>query len=428
MNPTPQKIAVIGAGISGLSAAWAIARAGLHQVSLFEAASYAGGHSNTVEITLEGKTVPVDTGFLVFNQRTYPNLIALFEELGVASFASDMSFGVSLDDGALEWAGSNLDTVFAQRRNLLRPRFWRMLSEILRFNRSAQGNLELARSSGLSLAQLLQQGGYHPAFADDYLLPMAAAIWSSSASDILQFPAATFLQFCINHALLQVNDRPQWRTVQGGSREYVKKICAGLRDVRLNCPVRQVRRSEGKVWISSAGQQEECFDAVIFALHAPDALALLADPSPQERMLLQRQRYQDNRALLHTDARLLPRQRKVWSAWNYLAAPQQDNTRAVCVSYWLNRLQNLPLQTPVVVTLNPIYEPDPQKVLAEFSYAHPVFDHAALQMRQALAQLQGRQQTWYAGAWQGYGFHEDGLKSGLRAAQSFVELPAWAKL
>ncbi|WP_338849102.1 FAD-dependent oxidoreductase [Massilia sp. W12] len=423
--PNRQKVAVVGAGISGLAAAWALRQA--HDVSLFEAAAYAGGHTNTVDVQLEGRQVAVDTGFLVFNDRTYPNLLGLFAELGVASFASEMSFGVSLEDGALEWAGSNLDSVFAQRKNLISPRFWGMLSDILRFNRCAAGNLALSQQSQITLAQLLQQGGYGAAFADDYLIPMAAAIWSSSAQDILQFPASTFLRFCMNHALLQINDRPQWRTVQGGGREYVKKILAQLSDVRLNTPVQAISRRGAQAVVRSKGQ-DELFDAVILATHAPDSLALLQDCSAQERQILSRQRYQDNLAVLHTDANLMPKRRKVWSAWNYLASRKQNSARAVCVTYWLNRLQNLPLQTPVLVSLNPEREVAPDKILAQFHYAHPVFDQAALNAQQDLTQIQGKNRIWFAGAWQGYGFHEDGLQSGLRAAADFTALPAWASL
>ncbi|MBI3229105.1 MAG: FAD-dependent oxidoreductase, partial [Burkholderiales bacterium] len=274
-SPTPrQRIAVIGSGISGLASSYFLQRA--HDVTLFEAGSYLGGHSNTVEITLEGKTLAVDTGFLVFNERTYPNLIALLAELGVASYASDMSFGVAMDDGACEWAGTNLNTVFAQRKNLFSPRFWCMLREILRFNAAAEGNLDIAQRTGVTLDELLKQGGYGAAFRDMYLLPMAAAIWSSSPQDILQFPAATFLRFCLNHALLQVNDRPQWRTVQGGAREYVKRIAATLPDIRLNTPVTSVQRSASGVLIEFAGIQKE-FDAVVFATHAPDTLRMLHD-------------------------------------------------------------------------------------------------------------------------------------------------------
>lgn len=418
-----QRIAVIGSGIAGLSSAYFLQRA--HDVVLFEAAGYLGGHTNTVEIHLEGKTAAVDTGFLVFNELTYPNLIALLAELGVGSYASDMSFGVSMDDGAREWAGTNLNTVFAQRKNLFSLRFWQMLREILRFNAAAEGNLSMVQRSNISLGELLQQGGYGPAFRDMYLLPMAAAIWSSSPKDILDFPAATFLRFCLNHALLQVNNRPQWRTVQGGAREYVKKIAAQLPDIRLKTPVEKVRRTEHGVQLLANGKTEK-FDNVVFATHAPDTMRMLEDATTAEKAILSAVRYQDNTAYLHTDVRQLPRNKKVWSAWNYLGGKNVDGARSVCVSYLLNQLQNLPINQPVVVTLNPFSPPN--QVLARFDYAHPVFDRAAIAAQEQLPQIQGKNRTWFAGAWTGYGFHEDGLKSGLRVARGFGLAPDWTVL
>ncbi|QLG87499.1 FAD-dependent oxidoreductase [Chitinibacter bivalviorum] len=425
MTQTKQRIAIIGAGISGLASAYLLNRK--HEVVLFEAGSYLGGHTNTVDVTLEGQTQAVDTGFLVFNQQTYPNLIALFAELGVESYATDMSFGVSLNDGQLEWAGTNLATVFAQKRNLASPTFLLMLRDILRFNAAAKENLVKTSQSGATLAQLLDEGGYGSPFRNAYLLPMAAAIWSSSPKDILAFPAATFLRFCLNHALLQVNDRPQWQTVKGGAREYVRKIAATLADIRLNTPVLSVNRIADGVELRHA-DGVEAFDAVIFATHAPQTLAILQSPSPQEQAILGAVRYQANTAYLHTDAAQLPLRRKVWSAWNYLGGEQIDGERAVCVSYLLNQLQNLPFASHVVVTLNPFKDPAPEKVLARFEYEHPVFDQAAIYAQQALPTIQGVDRIWYAGAWTGYGFHEDGLKSALRVVADFGVLPDWAEI
>ncbi len=392
---------------------------------LFEAADYLGGHTNTVDVTLEGRCHGVDTGFLVFNEHTYPNLVALFEELGVDSIASDMSFGVSVDGGALEWAGTSLDSVFAQRTNAGSPSFLRMLWDILHFNRNAERFLQSAIQTALTLGQLLQQEGYGARFRDAYLLPMAAAIWSSSPRDILQFPAATFLRFCLNHGLLQVNGRPQWRTVAGGARNYVDKIAATLPDVRLNTPVLGVRRSAGSMQVCSSSVDAEPFDAVVFATHAPTTLAMLQDASQTERAILGGVRYQPNTAYLHTDANLMPRRRKVWSAWNYLAGAQADGQRPVCVSYWLNQLQALPFETPVIVTLNPHTLPAENTLLAKFNYAHPVMDLATVRAQQQLAQIQGKDGAWFAGAWTGYGFHEDGLKSALRIAAAFDTAPTW---
>lgn len=427
MASASKKIAIIGAGISGLATAYFLQKS--HKVSLFEANDYLGGHTNTVDIQIDQKKLSVDTGFLVFNERTYPNLIALFAELGVESYATDMSFGVSLDDGQLEWAGTNLDTVFAQRRNMLSPGFLRMLSEILRFNRDAESNLRLCMQSGISLGQLLVTQKYHARFANHYLIPMAAAIWSSSPKDILDFPASTFLRFCLNHALLQVNDRPQWRTVKNGARSYVQKIATTLTDIRLNSPVSAVSRSATGVQIASPCGVEQ-FDAVIFATHAPDTLRILKDPSAEEMALLSKVRYQANTAYLHTDISLLPRSKKVWSAWNYLGTNSnaQDDAQAVCVSYLLNQLQRLDTDTPVIVTLNPWRAPAADKLLASFNYDHPVFDQPAIESQRNLSLLQGKRETWFAGAWSGYGFHEDGLKSALRVVNDFQLCPDWAQL
>ncbi|WP_321839850.1 NAD(P)/FAD-dependent oxidoreductase [Paraburkholderia bannensis] len=428
--PPGQRVAVVGAGIAGLASAWLLARR--HRVTLFEAADYPGGHAHTVDVELEGQRHPVDTGFLVFNERTYPNLVALFDELGVATHRSDMSFSVSVDRGALEWAGTSLNTVFAQRRNLVSPSFIGMLRDILRFNACATQNYETARRERLSVGELLTAGGYGAPFQRHYLLPMAAAIWSSAADDVLRFPAATFLRFCINHALLQVNQRPPWKTVAGGSREYVGRLVAALDDVRLKTPVRAIRRDKatdasGVTVVTDTGGAER-FDAVVLASHAPTSLALLADADAQERAVLGAVRYQRNVALLHTDAALLPRRRRVWSAWNYLSrgALAHGGQQPVCVSYLINQLQPLPFRTPVVVTLNAVEPPAPQTLLGRYVYEHPLLDLAAIDAQQRLPDLQGRRRTWFAGAWTGYGFHEDGLKSALRVARDFGVMPAWA--
>lgn len=415
------RVAVVGSGIAGLASAWLLAQR--FQVTLFESAKYFGGHSNTVDVTLEGVTHPVDTGFLVHNELTYPNLVALFDCLGVPVHASEMSFGVSLQTPDLEWAGSSLSTVFAQPTNVFKPRFLSMLADILRFNRSAAAHLDESLATPMSLGDLLACHRYGRAMQDWYLLPMAAAIWSSSVQDILQFPAATFLQFCLNHRLLQIQGRPQWRTVLGGSRVYVNAMLPRIQDARLNCAVTRVRRTEQGVVIDSACGRET-FAAVVMACHAPTSRHLL-DLDERESATLAGFRYQSNEAILHVDAALLPRRRKVWSAWNYMAAQGMGANRPVAVSYLINRLQPLPFKTPIVVTLNAHQQPRADAVMARFAYEHPVMDAAADRVQKALPALQGHRQTWYAGAWCGYGFHEDGLKSALRVAQAFAVPIPW---
>ncbi len=424
------KIAVVGSGISGLSAAWQLSRDG-HEVALYEAGDYFGGHTHTVDVDIDGQRFGVDTGFLVFNHRTYPNLVQLFEQLEVHTSASDMSFAVKMpmssEIGArtLEWAGSNLDTVFAQRRNLLSPRFWRMLRDIVRFNRQTT---ELALTAGamdeIPLGDFLDEHRYSTEFRDWYLLPMAGCIWSCPTEQMLAFPLATFVRFCHNHGLIQVSNRPQWHTVTGGARHYVEKMLASIPQHFLNTAVTSIRRiplgTSYQVRIESS-RGMALYDHVVLATHSDQSLKLLDDISDEERAVLAAVSYQPNQAILHTDASCLPQSRKAWSAWNYESAgPGEPN---VCVHYLLNKLQPLPCKTPVIVSLNPIHAPDPSKVLASFDYAHPVFDGPAIEAQRTLRSLQGKRNTWFAGAWTGYGFHEDGLKSGLSVAAGIAALP-----
>lgn len=419
-----QRIAVVGAGISGLASAWLLSRQ--HDVTLFEANDYLGGHTNTVDVTLEGRTHPVDTGFLVFNERTYPNLNALFALLGVESVETEMSFAVSLESPRLEWAGSNLATVFGQKRNLVRRPFWSMLSDILRFNRVSAAWLTAHADNDRCLRDFLEEGNFSRAFSDWYLLPMAAAIWSCPTGQVQDMPLATFIRFCQNHGLLQVFDRPKWRTVKGGGREYVKRIAADLDDVRLACPVRAVSREMDGLRVAHAGGSER-FDRVVLACHSDQALAILGtETTESQRKVLSSIRYQSNRAVLHTDPALLPRDRKLWSAWNYVAARGEPGQQPVGVSYLISALQPLPFATPVVVTLNPARDPDPATVIAEFEYAHPIFDGSAIAAR-ALSAVQGEGGVWFAGAWGGYGFHEDGLKSALCVANGLGVRAPWQR-
>lgn len=420
---TGQRIAVIGAGIAGLSAAWLLSR--VYDVTLFEANNYLGGHSHTVDVTLDGVTAPVDTGFLVFNDRTYPNLIALFDHLDIASCASDMSFSVRIAAEDIEWAGSNLAAVFAQRRNLLRPRFWGMLSDILRFNKQATVIAQGKDSFAATLGEFLAAGAYGRAFRDWYLLPMAGAIWSCPTATMLDYPARTFFAFCANHGLLQVSDRPQWRTVIGGARTYVDRLAAEIGDVRINTPVAAVSRGQGGVTLTLASGATQRFDAVVLACHSDQALRLLGDADVAERAVLGAIRYQDNRVVLHTDERFLPRSPAAWSAWNYHAEDTSAQGQPVGVSYLINKLQPLPFRQPVVVTLNPGGEPRAETVIDRYSYAHPVFDQAGIAAQARLPQLQGRRNTWFCGAWAGYGFHEDGLKAGMAVAAGLGVAAPW---
>lgn len=418
-----QRIAVIGGGISGLATAWLLQDR--YRVTLFEAEARLGGHTNTVDVTLGQVTCPVDTGFLVFNERTYPNLIALFDLLGVRSTATEMSFSVSLENPDLEWAGSSLATVFGQKRNLLRKPFWAMLSDILRFNRESVAWLAAHPGRSESLQDFLVRGNYSPAFSDWYLLPMAAAIWSCPTGQILGMPLATFVRFCNNHGLLQIFDRPVWRTVLGGGREYVAKLAATLADIRLGAAVRQVVRTRAG-WQLDQGNESEYFDQVVLACHSDQALRIAGGSLTEaQRAVLSAITYQPNRALLHTDAALLPRNRQLWSAWNYFAGNGEPGHQPVGVSYLINKLQPLPFSEPVVVTLNPAREPAADKVLAEFDYAHPVFDAGAIAAQQRLADIQGQGGLWLAGAWGGYGFHEDGLKSALQVANALGVRAPW---
>ena len=424
------KLAIVGSGISGLAVAHTLKDHA--DITLFEAGDYFGGHTHTVDVTLPTPkglvTHGVDTGFLVFNERTYPNLINLFAELKVETAPSDMSFSVkvpgALNGKTLEWSGTDLNSVFAQRGNLVNPRFWRMLADVMRFNALCTRIAKEQREKELQqpLSDFLRTHKFSEPFRDWYFLPMLGCIWSCPTDQMLQFPVATMIRFCHNHGLIQVTNRPQWFSVVGGARNYVEKILAGLHDKRLNTPVRLIERDAKGVRIITDGHAER-FDQVVIATHTDQALSMLRQASGEERSLLGAIRYQDNRAVLHTDASVLPANPKTWAAWNYeRAASSERESSRVCLHYLLNRLQRIPFAQPVVVSLNPLQDIDPATIVGEFDYAHPVFDLAAIEAQKRLPLLQGQQSTWFAGAWAGYGFHEDGLKSGLQVGRALLKL------
>jgi len=413
------RIAVIGSGISGLGASYLLNKS--FDVHLFENADRFGGHSHTVDADFNGVKVPVDTGFIVFNPLNYPNLVELFARLNVATQKTDMSFAVSLDGGRREYEGS-VRGLLAQKTNLLRPRYWSMLGELVRFYRTAPKTAYCGPDDE-SLGAFIAREGYSDAFVSDHLLPMGAAIWSCSSGMMLDFPVRSFMRFMENHKLLNFVDRPQWRTVIGGSREYVNQIIASLgRNAHKSTRITGLRREQGGVILSIAGQGEVWFDRVIMAAHADQSLALISDATPLERDILSAFRFQPNRAILHSDPALMPRRRAIWGAWNYVA--NEGHESSLCLTYWMNRLQSIDQAYPLYETLNPHFEPNPALVHAEFSYDHPIFDERAVAAQARLPEIQGNGNLFYAGAWTGYGFHEDGLKSAVAIAKTLgVEIP-----
>lgn len=410
-----KSIAVIGSGISGMSAAWLLTRA--HDVTLFEGAGRLGGHTNTISVDTDTGPIGIDTGFIVYNEVNYPNLTALFAHLGVETAASDMSFAVSLDKGRFEYSGAHLDGLFGQRRNILNPGHWLMVRDILRFFEKAARDARHLPPN-LTISDYLTGNGYSRGFIENHILPLSAAIWSTPSRHMLDFPAKSFIAFFENHGLLKIKDRPQWRTVRSGSTRYIDRLIAdapGL-SVRLDAPVREIRRYPGHVELLSSDGEWQRFDEVVIATHAPQALAMLGDADPAERALLSACRTTSNHAVLHTDRSVMPRRRNLWSSWNYLRLPDEQGDR-LSVSYWMNRLQPLATDTQFFVTLNAGDAIDERHKLFECNYDHPLFDNAAIAAQSDMHIIQGHNRTWFAGAWLGHGFHEDGIQSGLAVAE-----------
>jgi uncharacterized protein len=411
---TSRSIAVIGSGISGLSAAWLLSRSST--VTLYEKQARPGGHSNTVEADVPEGRVPVDTGFIVFNRLNYPNLTAMFDRLGVETAPTEMSFAVSVDRGRMEYGGQNLNSLFGQRRNIIRVEHWRLVADILRFFREAEKQALLVDDE-TTMEDFLVRFGYSSAFVEDHLLPISAAIWSTPARRMLDFPARSFVAFFANHHLLQIIDRPQWLTVRGGAKQYVGKLLhnAGLSPVTEAGIAAVERHADGADLVFADGSRRR-FDEVVFACHADQALALLADPSEEERQLLGAFQYNVNEAVLHTDKSFMPRRRGLWSSWNYLRTGEPGKEQ-LSLSYWMNRLQPLKTKTGLFVTLNPGHDFAPGSVQYRTTYEHPLFDNTAIAAQRAFHRIQGVNRTWFAGAWLGYGFHEDGIQSGLEVAE-----------
>lgn len=412
INFQPLNIAIIGSGISGLSASWLLSQR--HNITLYEAGAYLGGHSNTVDIIDNDTVTPVDTGFIVYNEPAYPNLTRFFQTLNVDTNATEMSFAVSIDNGSLEYAGNGFNRIFAQRENLLNYRYWRMLGDIIKFYKIAPR--DAPNCAHLTLAEYLHQNNFSAEFCQLHLYPMAAAIWSIPARQAGHYPFKSFIDFCSNHGLLQIRNRPIWRTVKGGSREYVKQMSRNFQNnIRLNNPVKKVIRYDDHIEVISHSTTKT-YDHVVFACHADQALALIAEPSDSERALLANFKYSTNKTYLHGDKKLMPKRDVVWSSWNYLTYGAHEDS-LLTVTYWMNALQNLPTKKQVFVTLNPHIPPDEKLTYREFTYEHPILDRNAISAQEQLWSLQGLKRTWYCGSYFGAGFHEDGLQSGLAVAE-----------
>jgi predicted NAD/FAD-binding protein len=421
-QPVRKKIAIIGTGISGLGAAYLLHP--YHDVTVYEKNDYIGGHSRTVEVSTKDGIIPVDTGFIVFNNRNYPLLTKLFKHLQVPIVKSDMSFGASIYNGWLEYGTQKLGNMFAQKKNLFSPLFWGMIADITKFNSKAKSYL--LKDASFTLGECLDDLGVRPWFKHYFLLAMGGAIWSTPIDEMLKFPACTFIRFFENHGLLTISDHPQWYTVQGGSREYIERLIRPFKDkIYLNCGVSKVKRNSQSVIVEDVHGDQISYDDVVFACHADQALAMISEPSTEEAKVLSAFSYLPNRAVLHSDTSFMPKRRKAWASWVYLSEEKTDSKGCVSLSYWMNNLQPLKTEQPLIVTLNPGHEPNPKLVYNDHIFEHPVFDEAAIRNQIRINTIQGQNRLWFCGAYQKYGFHEDGLASAVKIAERMGISPPW---
>ncbi len=409
------KIAVIGSGIAGLSAAWLLSSK--HEVTLFEKDNRIGGHSNTIEVQEKFDNIPIDTGFIVFNKKTYPNLVCLFHHLGVLTKPSEMSFSVSIDGGTLEYAGTNINGLFGQRKNIFNSKFWQMLFGVFDFYRNAPSLIQNHNDPLVSLGQFLDEERFNKEFVRNHLIPMGSAIWSAAGGDLKKYPASAFVDFFKNHGLLNLINRPQWHTVLGGSCEYVKRILSDYQGKIQFFGVDMIQRNKNDIKLRLNNGAEENFDHVVIAAHANDAYSLLSDASEAETALLSKWQYSQNQAVLHTDISVMPERKRVWASWNFMGKHQDGENQKVCVTYWMNRLQRFDSDHDYFVTLNANCEISENKVIKVIRYTHPIFDRVSLESQKKLWGIQGQRRTWYCGSYFGSGFHEDGLQSGLAVAE-----------
>ena len=417
-----KKIAIIGTGISGLGTASLLHPH--HNITIYEKNNYIGGHSRTVEVKTKDDVIPVDTGFIVFNKRNYPLLTRLFDSLQVPYVESDMSFGASINDAWLEYGTPKISNIFAQKRNLLRPKFWGMMADILKFNK--QAGSYLLKDPSFTLENCLDDLGIQSWFREYFLLAMGGAIWSTPLSEMLKFPASTFIRFFENHGLLTIDKHPQWYTVQGGSREYVRRLTEPFKDhIHLGCGVKNVTRQGSYVIVEDVHDQKQTYDDVVFACHANQTLSMISNASTEEKKILSAFKYQPNRVVLHSDISFMPKRRKAWASWVYLSDTRKDKSSSISLSYWMNNLQPLKTEQPLIVTLNPGHEPEPNLVYDDYMFEHPVFDASAINNQSKIESIQGKNHLWFCGAYQRYGFHEDGLNSAVRIAELMDITPPW---